>query len=517
MNNIISLVFTFSINVCYLYGQFEVDFKRDWEWRVGESCIGADTTNPNNGRGNTIIRFSNGGTPNAQYYCPVDRNLGLNFDFTVAEICDTAGNLILTSNGNFIGNEEGDTLVGGGIMLDDFVFYNGRRNPQGALFLPIPNSLERYMFFNLPMKRLPSIFPMIDQLYVSEIDMALNQGEGLVTIRNHSVLTDSTLTGRITACRHANGRDWWVVVARADISRLHKFILQPDGLHYTGYQDISGFGLFTGGYGATCFSPDGTKLVRTEAVYSLDTIGGLYVSLYDFNRCTGIFSNPELLHLPGPCTIGGSCFSPSSELLYFTFDSVLLQIDITTTTPFTRIDTIWQWDGDFDVWAGWATIPALLHLGADNRIYVLHGGLKDYHIIPNPNIRGIGCGFIPRGLITPSWRTYQIPNYPHFRLGREEGSPCDTVYSSVAEIDEKGIKIYPNPASNVLNIEWDEETNPMEVVIYNVLGQEVFRTKKSQLGRIMTINTEKFSNGIYLVVFDFGNGKRGSKKLIVQK
>ena len=49
-------------------------------------------------------------------------------------------------------------------------------------------------------------------LYLTTIDMNLNSGKGQVTSKNVIKIQDTLNSGRITACKHGNGRDWWIIV-----------------------------------------------------------------------------------------------------------------------------------------------------------------------------------------------------------------------------------------------------------------------------------------------------------------
>ena len=58
----------------------------------------------------------------------------------------------------------------------------------------------------------------------------------------------------------------------------------------------------------------------------------------------------------------------------------------------------------------------------------------------------------------------------------------------------KETNIYPNPTNNVLNINTDANS---EIIIYNLLGKEVYSLKNSQINN--TINVSEFIEGAYIV------------------
>lgn len=107
--------------------------------------------------------------------------------------------------------------------------------------------------------------------------------------KNNVLLTsaDTTLRGCIAACRHANGRDWWVIKPGNYSDVFYRGLVSPAGVspferiltdvpHDEQYAD-----------GRINFSADGKKFINYTTAP-----GPKRVQLYDFNRCTGILSNP---------------------------------------------------------------------------------------------------------------------------------------------------------------------------------------------------------------------------------
>lgn len=82
------------------------------------------------------------------------------------------------------------------------------------------------------------------------------------------------------------------------------------------------------------------------------------------------------------------------------------------------------------------------------------------------------------------------------------GAPLSTnEFSAIA------FKLYPNPATNVLNIE--SASTIEKVSVYNLLGQEVFsRTPKTEL---VTLDVASLQSGVYLVRVDSDNGSSTQK------
>jgi hypothetical protein len=71
----------------------------------------------------------------------------------------------------------------------------------------------------------------------------------------------------------------------------------------------------------------------------------------------------------------------------------------------------------------------------------------------------------------------------------------DDETTTVAEVMENAINLFPNPARNQVNITSD--SNIMEVAVYNVAGQQVYRHTPETQNHIINLND--FNNGIYMV------------------
>ncbi len=76
-------------------------------------------------------------------------------------------------------------------------------------------------------------------LNLSEIDMDGDNGLGemMLNKKNLLIVEDTLIQGRITACKHANGRDWWIVAHRYHSDLYYKILLSPESIEVT-HQNI---------------------------------------------------------------------------------------------------------------------------------------------------------------------------------------------------------------------------------------------------------------------------------------
>ncbi len=77
------------------------------------------------------------------------------------------------------------------------------------------------------------------------------------------------------------------------------------------------------------------------------------------------------------------------------------------------------------------------------------------------------------------------------------------------DFNQKGFSAYPNPVTNVLNLNAQEAIS--SVSIYNVLGQEVYNAEVNALST--TIDTASFTSGAYFVKVNIA-GTEGTVKIL---
>lgn len=82
---------------------------------------------------------------------------------------------------------------------------------------------------------------------------------------------------------------------------------------------------------------------------------------------------------------------------------------------------------------------------------------------------------------------------------------------------ENDLNIFPNPASDIVNIKYDNTNNlsDIKVVMYNAMGQQVYT---GQMRNELSINTATFAAGNYFInLIDANTGKTATKKVIVNR
>lgn len=172
-------------------------------------------------------------------------------------------------------------------------------------------------------------------LYYSVVDLKQNTGLGAVVQKNVQLDTFPVFDG-ITAVKHGNGNDWWLLYQRWDAlgsqqnNEFHLLLVDSSGIQMQSLQNIGS--LHDNGAGDLSFNSNGTKMIYVEW-------RGM-IELYYFDRFTGIILNPiniepELSVNPVPYYTS-AVFSSNGRILYVTsYQSVyhkasyLYQYDLT--------------------------------------------------------------------------------------------------------------------------------------------------------------------------------------------
>ena len=456
--------------------------------------------------------------------CGIDFNSGfadtfsvwkeLEFFATNASICDSIGELLFYTNGIYIANKENDSLKNcNGFnpgYATDYYADDGLGVSQGAIILPKPELSSSFTVFHISGEELDNgsqLQPL--HLRYSEVDMNDDNGLGGVVAgkKGVSILNDTLVWGRLTACKHANGRDWWIITHRWNSDLYYKFLLTPDTIIGPMTQHIGSAIIKDDIVGQACFSPDGSKFGYINRNYNFDYM--------EFNRCTGEFYNHVNIVLPDSNLSQGISFSPNSRFIYCNTYTQLFQFD--TWSPdlaasMILIDTIPFVQPGIDDWF------AVEMLAPDNKIYIsTYNGVKAMHVINYPDLPGTDCAFERKGLTLPTYNLYAIPNHPNYDLGPLPGSECDTLYLSNIPANENSFSflISPNPSSTNINIVY----NTKETCFFNLFdinGKTVASVTLYHYFKNRLLDVSGLPGGIYFAHISCNGEKIWSEKVIVQ-
>jgi len=423
-----------------------------------------------------------------------------------SNICDSAGNLILQSDGFNIYDSLGNYILGGDtIVPNDYYNHQGGWNSlsNSSIFLPINNN--KYYFITPAMsdsrfydcKHQGSCF--FDLLLYNIIDMNANNGQGAVTKRMIPLMQYASLSKtQMMACRHANGKDWWLLKQSGDSNIIYKFLFTQDSVYDFGFQKFIEpiWGIWDI-KGQSTFSNDGTQYAT--AVQGKNN-GEIFTAHFD--RCSGMLSSPKVIvrpigsqYDPNDTTIkeqipSGLAYSPNGKFIYVCGLSNIYQFDIDSSTWYhvAGMDTSYQKFQDY----------LTIYQGNDDKLYIgnFGGTSKQMSRIDNPDVKGVGCNFCPRCLRFDTLGTYAYagtpPCMPNYALGKDTINNCWPLSNEQLAIspNREQLKVYPNPVNSVLYM---QTTSKLKRELYSYTGQLLFTTAENK------IDLSRYPRGLYFV------------------
>jgi hypothetical protein len=422
-------------------------------------------------------------------------NRAIDFDFTGTTIADSAGNFLFATNGVTIMNSVGDTMLNGtGLSPSTYSspqwFGDGLRIPQATLILPLPGSANIYYLFHMTWDTI-SIPAYAYYFYCSIIDMNLDGGKGGVIVKNHIILTGLFSSNGISACKHANGRDWWINIHDSYGTGLHFFLLQPSGVSFSHTQNLN----YREGVGSYCFSPDGTKFGGYNTVDDFE--------IFDFDRCSGMLSNFRHVPINDSMVTFGCSFSPNSKFLYGSSIRYLYQVDATSYQPDTTLITVGIWDGSF--YNNAAATFSIQALAPDGKIYVTTGSTTPImHYIEHPDSLGIACNVQQHSITLPVFNSRTVPNHPNYFLGPLVGSLCDSLVG-LNELSLSPIKIQPNPTQGLFQIVYPPQSQNGSMELIDLFGKIIVVEQIPPWSQLKNVDISELSSGIYILKIRWGN------------
>ncbi|MBU3676093.1 MAG: gliding motility-associated C-terminal domain-containing protein [Chitinophagaceae bacterium] len=423
-----------------------------------------------------------------------------------SNICDSSGEFQFSFDGGDIITREHKIMEGGYKMVPEGFYkrYNGFGcYSQSSIILPLHGKKYMVLIATTSDAQMEAWYratnndsAFFDLLLYGIVDMEANGGLGRVESRQ--VITDKGYMGltNMMACRHANGRDWWLLKRVHYQNCFYTYLITADAevIDY-GKQ---WFPLIAKGYdwdsdGQCMFNADGTQFASVVGHRGT-------VNLFDFDRCTGQLSNQQIIHVPERSvhtpqdtadwefmTTVGVCFSPNGRFLYVGNKFNIQQYDLWDSDSASAWYHVAKLDTTWEVFQGYSNICS----APNGKLYVGNwaGLSKQMSRIDNPNAKGAACGFCPRcERYNTAWGSAtRPPSMPNYRLGALPGSPCDTLKSPVPAFGLEAI--VPNAFSpnadgkndtwHILNVAALQAAGCqfLGVSVYNRWGNEVFNSQ----------------------------------------
>jgi len=414
----------------------------------------------------------------------------------------------MSSNGAWIANSTGDTMLNGSFLgYDSYInaHTDGILITYANIIIPYPNNTTKYVLFHqsADYNGISYYSPAINY---SIIDMTKDGGLGAVdSTQKYIVAIQDTMNGGIAACRHANGRDWWVVAQKHDTDTIYKILFTPTGIaSITTQKLIVPKAVYS--ISQLTFSPDGKKFVyQTYIPYQPDSS---YILTFDFDRCSGLFTthNPVFVNRG---YIWGLAFSPNSQYVYACTADKLYQLNLNTY----NLDTIATYDG-FNSPFTWCCPTTFFncYLAANGKIYITSGnGVQHIHEMNFPDSAGIACDFQQHVIPTPMGAIHRgsVPNHPNYYLGCDTTqTTCPCLITGINDVKQHDFKfsISPNPSNGNFKITYLLPQNSKGIFeVFDITGKKVFSYSLPQWSTLQNFDLSFLSNGIYHCSIKSGN------------
>ena len=435
-------------------------------------------------------------------------------------ISDSLGNLLFYANTFYdslwqlgynnltvIYNKIGHVMDGGDSIVGKGWYHE-------LVIIPFPDSTEFYYLFSIGTTSSPF------GLYYSIIDMSRNGGLGKVIVKNIQI-TPLAAWSCITAIKHGNGRDWWLIFKPDGYQNppnndFFVYLIAPNGISTPSIQSIGT--VITNNAGRISLNKKGDKILMT----SLKDL----IQIFEFDRCTGQLSNANVIEQEtnNPTYWHASnSFSPDGNLIYLTHipatpaDSThyLFQYNLYASNVLLSKDTIYQ--------TNFPNLMAAIQLAPDDKIYVstwyqCNGFCFPYPdsvrniynenlgVINRPDSLGDSCLFAPYSFYLGGKRTYiGLPNNPDYEMGPLIGSGCDSLVGIAAVGSgsrQVELHVFYHAGWQVafVNAEGLKGKDYL-LSIYELTGREVFKEEGKLNGAYYTkdLRCEGFANGMYIV------------------
>jgi hypothetical protein len=453
-------------------------------------------------------------------------------------ICDSSGNLVLISDGFGLYDKNLNLLDGGQLLVPSriAVFEDGfSALSQTSIILPFRNGKYRLV---TPTVSDDSCYhnwenvgngAAFDLLLYDEVDMNANGGAGKVTKRMVPLLQNVRLSKtQMMACRHGDGKSWWLLKQALDTNLVYKFLFTEDSVYGPYVQGFSGASSHFGFWdidGQAMFSKDGTRYATAIQGYG-------HVFVADFDRCSGMLSNPIVYKVParpignpfGPPIMDSStcglAFSPNGRYLYVSGYYNVQQLALGVVNPslqwtlLSGLDTGWQ---EFQLYSN-------IYPGPDDKLYIgnWNGIGGQMSVINSPDSNGTSADFCRKCLRFPGYVANGVVRYdgvsippcmPNYGLG-PTNPICYPTKVSTSLVNDLMFLIYPNPSDGFIEAK-SSETGIL--LLYDITGRLVNSTTIIQTGTSTLVNLRNLPPGVYQYRFTGKSKQCMNGKLVVKQ
>lgn len=429
--------------------------------------------------------------------------------FRLASTCISSANgrMLLACNQLQLFDSTGNVLSN--FQIDGLLSFK-----QSALFLKLMDGSNNYYLLNNRTEIIqgPNSQPLMNnrlkRTYLTKIKVD-EDGYQLISV-DTLPRQDTIQGGGLHACRHANGRDWWIFKSTFNQKQYLRGLLTPYSLNFELYNG-PGPDEFES-YGRNQFSSDGTKF------FHYITSSFRKMQIYDFDRCTGELSNfREIDFAPfipyPPYDLNPFVLSPDGSKIYMgrsnpgiEYSYQNIQVDVQT--------------GEMTLVADSVFVPCL----TPNLKWVVSGyqavpwtPINKLNVFTQPNNSGNNVGRIKDLYSLPvDGFTIEQPEWANHLLGPIDGSSCDTLglddETVIKKVPVFNVQLFPNPGNTELNLKTDLPL-PAQLTIRDAQGKTVLAKTMDKKQIQLREEVIDLPSGIYFVeLSNMGKGQREVRK-----
>lgn len=452
----------------------------------------------------------------------VNFSIPFSFNRTSVSPCDQNGNVLFYSNGFLVGIPDsliainGDSLsvTANSISSSLLVIYeHGPGGPEMMVAIPNPGDSSQFIlvhtthFYNFGV---PCVFCPLE-IYASKVELDSIPSQVVVFEKNSLLLSD-TLLGSVLAVKHANGRDWWVVIPTYDFS-YYAILIYPNGILVSKHPFPGPFSNINHSVWQCNFSQNGD-------LYAFNLSD--QILLYDFDRCSGLMSNMRLIpYLENTDIFIGCSFSPDGHWLYASNGLKLWRYDVTSSNPAASRQDLFSADSAY--WDTVANLPTYFNthfLSQDGTIKInSQSTVHHFSTIKNPNaISPLDINFEYMGTFHRPTAAPTKTNHPNYFLGPVAGSICDSLNltTSIKPHETQLFEVYPNPSKNALFVRYNPLTDSGAYIKFlDAMGKEIKTWNLSIWTSEQKLTLPELPPGVYMATL-YVKGQQLSKKIIIE-
>lgn len=308
-------------------------------------------------------------------------NSAMGFTEGCATWCNSAGQLLFYTNGDSIWDRNHTVMPNGRLNFGQSAF----SSMQNSVVVPVAGDTNLYYLFLNAGRPTGDILGVMGYTLV---DMTANSGNGDVVAPMDTLITNPS--ERITAVKHCNGLDHWVVTHIYATDTFYAYRVTPCGITDT---VISAVGPVSNASDNTSLkaSPNGDQLATV-----IGTAAGLETVIYDFDNASGQLTGATTIDVAPSGTVSTAMsFSPNGNVFYlgsgalipmdiYQFDLNAVNISATKTLLGPTSGSLFNFTtaGDFQI-------------GRDGKLYCsvadITMAISALDVINNPNTLGAGA------------------------------------------------------------------------------------------------------------------------------